>query len=158
MREILFRGKRKDNGKWMYGDVFHNHDGRVFVGELIVDDYKGLCHDRYTIGTYFYEVEPITITQFLNNIDRNGDKLFEGDIVNVYQYKRDDKPSCVAIVIDNSTLIEDGLGRWKPQDTVRVEVIGNIFDNPELLSEGNKRWVEHYWDIPEDCYSAKWAW
>lgn len=155
MKEITFRGKRKDNNEWIYGDLIRNYDGRIFVGEVVVTDYIGKASDRYNIGVGFEEVELTTVTQFTNLVDRNGVKLFEGDVINVYRYKDYTKVDCIGIVLDNHSFIEDGLGRCMPQDTITVELIGNIFDNPELISEGSKRRITNYWDWPEDVYDIK---
>lgn len=82
MREILFRGKRIDNGEWAYGDLINNYDGRKFVGEVVVDDYKGTANDTYEVGIGFVEVDPSTVGMCVPGItDKNGKKIFEGDIL-----------------------------------------------------------------------------
>jgi len=49
IREFLFKAKCTDNGEWVEGDIFRNYDGRIFCGELIVDDYKEDSCDRYNL-------------------------------------------------------------------------------------------------------------
>ena len=136
MREILFRGKRLDNGEWVEGDLVHS----VYkVGDTCVGKFG--C----TLG--MHQVAPSTVGQYTGLTDKNGKRIFEGDIVaqNWYDYDepRDDsfgkvvfcEYDCSFSVMDVN---KDGfmpLGRcgsyhWE------VEVIGNIHDNPELLKGG----------------------
>ena len=134
MREILFKGKRVDNGEWVHGDLLHNHDDRVFVGEVIVNGYNGTACDRYEIETGLYEVLPETVGQYTGLTDKNGTKIFEGDIVV--------QPCCPSIKIEvlysetymvwfvaelDSDEISE-LSNFKDGD---FEIIGNIHDNQE---------------------------
>lgn len=129
-REILFRGKRVDNGEWLFGDLRH-----IFHGEYrahIVDNSNGLNN-----GVCGLEVGPLTIGQFTGLTDKNGVKIFEGDIVlhkgecGLVGYSYDygmfevDFDYCFASFIDISAS--------------NCEVLGNIYDNPELLEvSGNE--------------------
>ena len=149
MREILFRGKRIDNNLWAYGYAVKYekclwiYTGKIHTIEGHVNEY-GLPFTREER----YEVDSETICQYTGLNDKNGKKIFEGDIVQ----EQDDK--CVGIVrygVYDSSFNSDGLGghmgfyiEWKEGriklrriDIVFwsdvIEVIGNIFDNPELM-------------------------
>ena len=128
MREILFRGKRVGNGEWVYG--FYLILPR---GERVILSNKGYTH-----------VDPETVGQFIGLTDKNGKKIFEGDIVKTWrntigkiefgQYwdeeieedfygyawiGKDEYGESITLSLDK---------RWNGH-----EVIGNIHDNPELL-------------------------
>lgn len=127
MREILFRGKTST--EWVYGDLRHLNDGRVAIrkdGEI-----------------YPYEVIPETVGQYTGLNDRNGKKIFEGDIVEGdKKYFTYTHPYGKVVydggqfVISFDDVLEDieCLGAWANA----VEIIGNIHDNPELMKEVQK--------------------
>lgn len=132
MREILFRGKRIDNGEWVEGNLFCGNDGEVSITR----------EEEACIPDYW--VRPETVGQYTGLNDKNGKKIFEGDVVaqNWYDYEepRDDsfgevvfcEYDCSFSVMD---IEKDGivpLGRCDAYHW-EVEVIGNIHDNPELL-------------------------
>lgn len=162
MREILFRGKRKDNNEWAFGYLFDDgmvDSDRIFIGGIVVEDYKGNADDIFDItGIGFCEVIPKTVCQYAGLTDKNGRKIFEGDII-TYQHDNDDCPfsnkdtkrrvgrvyfqefrSCFAVAEgkNGSDMINQDLFKYV-QNGNRVEVIGNIFDNPELI-DGEKVW------------------
>ena len=124
MREILFRGKRIDNGEWLFGDLRH-----IFHGEYrthIVDNSNGLNN-----GVCGLEVASSTVGQFTGLTDRNGVKIFEGDIVRYGQRGKVEYNSGSAqftLNFTNSTY--EGFDKIPFCD---CEVLGNIHDNPELL-------------------------
>ncbi len=137
MREILSHGKRLDSAEWVEGNLFIP-DGAL----LVVDSVEILMGtSRVRIS---YEVDPGTVGQYTGIHDKNGKKIFEGDIV------RDDKGNVghVEFLIQAAGYVIV----WKHCDTSlghrargggydrdpSLEVIGNIYDNPELLEASDQ--------------------
>lgn len=140
MREISFKGKRIDNGKWVEGNIFiSDTDGRSYI----------LMGTR-TI-TIEYEVIPETVSQFTGLIDKNNVKIFENDIVKCNMW-------CVGMPLVEITCrvwYRDGsfaanqysLDTWlidnKDENMYMpdVKIIGNAYDNPELLKVSEEQWL-----------------
>ena len=138
MREILFRGKRIDNGEWWYGLPLRtlNKDGE--------DVLNIQCWERDEDGvTGIYDpVTPDTIGQFTGLTDKNGKKIFEGDIVSrfinwlgqkvngVIEYDTE-VASWVCRPLNIESKVSTFLADWLHGND--AEIIGNIHDNPELL-------------------------
>lgn len=150
MREILFRGKSKDNGVWVEGYYCGKVNKTIFSpaedSAQIVD--KDL---------YWHEVIPETVGQYTGLTDKNGKKIFEGDIIKAYFRPQNFKNLPYAI---GSVIFENGTFKvvvhvsknsieykvFEKEDIIAysiehnflgrgyvLEVIGNIYDNPELL-------------------------
>lgn len=139
MREILFRGKRKDNGEWVEGfySQFHNRPAidepnshQIF--ELIDEGVKIF---GTSIGGFWRIVDPETIGQYTGLTDKNDTKIFEGDIVKKV-FNGNELTGKVGY-LDGSfgVRLADGSGHLICLFT-QCEVIGNIHDNPELLKGG----------------------
>lgn len=115
MREILFRGKRIDNGKWVEGYYVHQ-DKNHWVNE----SYRIIRDDGFN-----FPIVPSTVGQYTGLTDKNGRKIFEGDIMrnagNVVEFYNGD--FCI-----NG---DSPLSYW-----TGTEVIGNIYDNPNLPKGG----------------------
>ena len=129
MREILFRGKRIDDGKWVEGYLY------------------GIWEQRYILWGMtnnvpnMVEVDPETICQYTGLTDKNGKKIWEGDIVGYWDtYSTENglsEADCVGEVVwDNETIsfqVTNRLSAESYEVLDECSVIGNVFDNPELL-------------------------
>lgn len=137
MKQILFRGKRIDNNEWVHGFYF----------ESVADGMKH-CYIKYETwdeGFVTYEVIPETVGQFTGRCDENYNKIFEGDILEV---SYDDGMAyttevcayggtlCVDVKGEDYdfTAIDFAVDIWK-NNCCECKVIGNIYENPELLEE-----------------------
>lgn len=131
MREILFRGKRIDNGEWVYGTYLHQ---TLFYGDP-VDDHWIIEHGEFDIDFYdAYRVISETVGQYTNLTDKNGKKIFEWDIVKGTFLGF---PSPLQDYVLTIGWQEDVAG-YGANYFENIEVIGNIHDNPELAKGGAK--------------------
>ena len=135
MREILFRGKRLDNGGWVEGylckTVMHLE---TFHQNVVVDCIEVYDGESY-LNIVFRNVSANSIGQFTGLRDKNGKKIFEGDILkrtngNKYVWYVDYK-NCAFCANQSNCNYACELGELL--DQIELEVIGNIHDNPELL-------------------------
>lgn len=131
MREILFRGKRKDNGEWVYGHFYESKGNGKNVHRI----YNGNIFRHDTVC-------PETVGQYTGLTDKNGKKIFEGDIVKHYN-NSDDGFDIGALYWDETFLQwkRTSIGNFHHRSFTYVmsrsceyEVIGNIHDSPELLN------------------------
>lgn len=139
MREILFRGKRIDNGEWVYGFLYeteksssYNAESYILEKERLTINYK--CLEGITTHILFVQVTPNTVGQYTGLTDKNGKKIFEGDIVSGF-FNHEKIVGYIFYGLDASFFIQrDGLfGIGLNNASDWLEVIGNIHDNPELL-------------------------
>ena len=132
MREILFRGKRTDNGEWEYGDLWCNPYGKRVV--CIVSP----INDQGTTGGN--EVDPETVGQYTGLTDKNGRKVFEGDIIKGKVYDMNGYRVRRGVVEYHGVgfIMNLDPNSWYDQKNISFdcEVIGNIYDNPELQKGG----------------------
>lgn len=142
MRDILFRGKSIDEfeslGEWVYGGIVHQTDwyGDKSDYWFIIDGTR----TDYDLG-YAINVDKNTICQYTGLCDKNGNKIFEGDIISL-----GNKTAFIVKFQDDFTrfIIED-LKNNDPEQLFSIglyktfakesEIVGNMWDNPELLGE-----------------------
>lgn len=136
MREILFKAKRKDNGEWVKGLIWKKkfNTSKIFIS----------CFPDEDDNEEVFVVDSATICQYTGLTDNNGNKIWENDVVRYYD--------------DLADMTKEDLIKWNETHASftrlhkskmglqylyidecianRCEVIGNIFDNPELLEGG----------------------
>ena len=129
MREILFRGKRTINGDWVYGDFVHGNERKSLRDSIFV-------YDSETQSFNDYEINPSTLGQYTGLTDKNGNKIFEGDIIRKTNEGR--HPQIFTANIRTSFRANEEV-YYSPCDhfteSCEYEIIGNIHDNPELLEK-----------------------
>lgn len=132
MREYKFRGKRVDNGEWVYGNYFI--DERDIEDGFIWRDIPQI-QQRYGDHYQYYDVDPSTVGQYTGLPDKNGNELWESDIIENEHKER------YLIVWDGTGFKVALNGSKKAIYSVNeywfksCKKIGNKWDNPELLKE-----------------------
>jgi hypothetical protein len=152
MRDFLFRGKTKD-GRWVYGSlIVAGKYCCILEAEENVHplDYPYLDDDLGTIDGQATPVIPETVCQYVCRDDINEQKIFTGDIIKAH-FKWGHLKDRFLIVISDSCFTEDGLGRKWPQDTIDVEVVGNVYDTPELVGKKAASLYRRYHDFKQNC-------
>ena len=128
MREILFRGKRTDNGEWVYGSLENDHD-EVF--NIVVPEYD----EEYCKCLHDYRVDPATVGQYIGETDKNGVKIFEGDRV-----LTDEAGWIGYVTFDGGEfyVIDEHGGYARCCNWSDYDVLGNIHDAPEGEKGGGR--------------------
>ena len=161
MREILFKAKRKDNGKWVEGYyIYHIKRTICPLGDSVKseDEQHVIMQDGFSDwnmprNTVVYEINPDTLCQYTGLTDKNGKKIWENDILR-YSYDYDGSPflkdgeeikyrvgavfwsewrgSWAVCGRGNKKCTNNDVFKYN-RNPNRAEVIGNIFDNADLL-------------------------
>lgn len=146
MREIKFRAIRKGSKEFLFGDLVHNCEGDAIFPSVLDENALLNSPDYYTIN-------PETIGQFTGLRDKNGNEIFEGDIINIFYghpswintpfevvfimgsfcMKKPDLNRSTAFTLYLHDCFEQGITTVESDDSFLFEVIGNIYQNPELL-------------------------
>lgn len=159
-REILFRGKRMDNGEWAYGsfipdllEVFQEKtpEGNWLGDWGFIKPFGKTKEERLMV-----EVERDSVGQYTGLTDKNGVKIFEGDIIKSHYANAPNSDFTEYVVFHNGrfsatndnahwwTMLADGVRHLSQDKSAYMEwceVIGNIHDNPELLNDGRPKEV-----------------
>lgn len=135
MREILFRGKRADNGKWVYGVPIKDQQGEMVIVESVFE-----CEEYNCRGANCWCVDEKTVGQY-TGLTANGKRIFEGDIVDVeydinYVGVAVQRIGKFKVVFSDGCFMKEkisgsGLFHFIPSDVTTI--LGNIYDNSELL-------------------------
>ena len=171
MREIVFRGKKTDNGEWVEGYLVKKIDPLLSIGKwfILTQEYDTNCIDgsptTLKVEMTWYKINPETVGQYTGLTDKNGKRIFEGDILHFKTYQGGGFACPIGTDVyyrvlfgscnpDMNTLTEyvgfwalgknydeDDLYEYGSSISYLVNshgacVIGNIHDNPELLKEG----------------------
>lgn len=129
MREILFRGKRLDNGEWAEGFYISHLNACHYIIPFRTGGYEAMDNSFYVHK--WFEVDPSTVGQYIALEDKNGKQIFEGDILSLQA----GRPHVVRFK-NGVFILEDSA--IPMSFAIKFEIIGNVHDNPELLKEEGK--------------------
>lgn len=136
MREILFRGKRLDNGKWVMGFCVHHRNVAHYILDVSYGGYEDI--DGGFFVPRWYAVEPSSVGQYTGLTDKNGKRIFEGDIV-LFKWDKEHNYCHIIEFVDGEFCATPVISRddtWQIRicgENEKFSVIGNIHDNPELM-------------------------
>mgnify|MGYP000893586422 CR=1 FL=1 len=120
MREYKFRGKRIDNGEWVYGYVYKD----ALIGCNILQTKPCLAAIM---------VDPSTAGQYTGLKDKNGKEIYEGDVVRLFGGEY-----CQGYYEHDQTIVvKSAYDIVAMEESENVQLLGNVWDNPELLKEGS---------------------
>ena len=136
IREIEFRGKRIDNGEWTFG-YFYCHKGLDKHYILPIDEtsfYNGIPIVPRSFSNCAINKE--TLGQYTGLKDKNGTKIFEGDLLYYRNSNHDEEDGAMELIFEDGSFMISGdiliplheIHSWE------LEVVGNIYDNPELVN------------------------
>lgn len=151
-REILFKAKRKDNGEWVEGYyIYHIKRTICPFGDSVKpeDEQHVIMQDGFSDwnmprDTVVYEIDPDTLCQYTGLTDKNGNEIWENDIISIVAYSYDEpeddyfgivtyceKDACWSL--NNNEKYGEIICECFGSYTTEIINHGNIFDNPELL-------------------------
>ena len=152
MREILFRGKRMDNGEWVEAgsiargtindDNWDYYIGASATSKNLVDNHGNVVASIAKTGCLWYKVDLDSIGEYTGLTDRDGKKIFEGDIVKVTdddgEFSSSDCGYGNVIFLDGIWYVDEDVnnGLFNLNNVYYIETIGNIHDNPNFFEGG----------------------
>lgn len=132
MRTIKFRGKRVDNGEWVHGCFI---EPNAIYSKDCASSSLDVNGDKHSIGLDVYLIDPLTVGQFTGLSDKNGNEIFEGDVVNYASL------TCVVVYGERGSsfglkskgnLLDITVIDFQIAN-MYLKIIGNIHDNPDLI-------------------------
>ena len=139
MREILFKAKRINNGEWTEGNVLQADDGSCYIATSFL-----VGKSDEPLMVIAHEINPETLCQYTGLKDKNGNRIWENDILHRAYHSEED---CIVVWNDGRFNFKTIHGQYNQdpmtllslccvqKNVERFKVIGNIFDNPELLGQ-----------------------
>lgn len=160
MHEILFKAKRLDNGEWVEGYYYKRPSLERNEQHYIL--YPKFIDECMPYPTWYFEIDPNTLCQFTGMTDKDGNKIWENDIIESQKFstrpfsKKSKYKRLIGVVEYHTCIFENSNQIYKAEWKVKFneedinkypysswsdfwdcKVISNKFDNPELLKEGN---------------------
>lgn len=152
MREIKFRGLSTDGHGWLYGYLVKGNNSYLVTEESM--QYAVVSHNDHASLSLF-QVVPESVGQFTGLIDKNGEEVFDGDIVKLhaghpswiqnpfeivfqnhaFAFKQPDRKGSTAICVYLNDCVKAEVITETSQDDWLVEVIGNVHEHPDLLTK-----------------------
>lgn len=138
MRQIKFRGKRKDTGEWVYGDLLHINGGCLIYFGSQTETETPYIENSSPVAVELFKteiavVEPESVGQFTGLLDKNGKEIYEGDILGCPE------DNCFlheTVIFAEGCFMAKDANFATPMCAIDAQyrsVIGNIHDTPELL-------------------------